>query len=103
MTIGVGGSTPEQELARLESMRGVIKPIDNDEYLGRIGKAQTLMREQGINALYLDASTSLYYFTGVRFWASERLHGAIIPAEGDVVYISPSAATTGPCSTRRRY
>jgi Xaa-Pro dipeptidase len=71
-------------------MRGAAEPIANDEYLARIAKAQTLMREHGIQALYLDASTSLYYFTGVRFRASERLHGAVIPVEGDIVYVSPA-------------
>ena len=90
MTIGVGGSTPEAELARMQPMRAGIVPIDDAERLRRIEKAQRLMREQGVQALYLDVSTNLYYFTGIRLRPSERLHGAIIPAEGDIIYLSPA-------------
>ena len=88
MTRGVGGSSAEVELAKL-SPRTDYVPITVSERLARIEKAQRLMVEQGIDALYLDASTSLYYFTGLRLWASERLHGAVIPARGDLFYISP--------------
>ncbi|MCK5364100.1 MAG: aminopeptidase P family N-terminal domain-containing protein, partial [Gammaproteobacteria bacterium] len=79
MTVGVGGSTMEAELERMASMRDGVQPISTEERLGRIEKAQRLMRAEGIHALYLDASTSLSYFTGLRLRASERLHGAIIP------------------------
>ena len=80
MTIGVGGSNREVELSRLTSLRGDAAPISIDEYHDRVSNAQRLMRKHHVDALYLDASTSLAYFTGVRFWASERLHGAVIPA-----------------------
>jgi Xaa-Pro dipeptidase len=90
MTIGVGGSTSEAELLRMLPMREGIVPIDDAERLRRIEKAQRLMREQDIQALYLDVSTNLYYFTGIRLRPSERLHGAIIPADGDIIYLSPA-------------
>ena len=90
MTTGVGGSTREEELERLQPMRDGIQPITVDERQWRIEKAQALMRRLGIHALYLDASSSLYYYTGTRFWASERLHGAIIPEQGNLIYISPA-------------
>jgi Xaa-Pro dipeptidase len=90
MTIGVGGSTPEAELGRMQPMREGIVPIDDAERLRRIEKAQRLMREQGVDALYLDVSTNLFYFTGIRLRPSERLHGAIIPANGDIIYLSPA-------------
>ncbi len=88
MTIGVGGSTVDQEMAGLSRQTGFI-PISPDERQGRIANAQRLMVEQGIDALYLDASTSLFYFTGLRLWATERLHGAVIPARGELIYITP--------------
>ncbi len=47
MTIGVGGSTAEAELAKLKSMRGDVPEIGVDERLRRIDKAQRLMREKG--------------------------------------------------------
>ena len=90
MTIGVGGSTPEAELMGMRPMRDGIVPIEDAERLRRIEKAQCLMREQDIQALYLDVSTNLYYFTGIRLRPSERLHGAIIPADGDIIYLSPA-------------
>ena len=90
MTISVGGSTPEAELMRMVAMREGIVPIDDAERLRRIEKAQHLMRKQGVHALYLDVSTNLFYFTGIRLRPSERLHGAIIPADGDIIYLSPA-------------
>ena len=88
MTVGIGGSKADQELAKLSRQTDYV-PISPDERLERITKAQRLMVEQGIDALYLDASTSLFYFTGLRLWASERLHGAVIPARGDLIYLTP--------------
>lgn len=90
MTIGVGGSTAEIELARLSSMRGDVPAITDDDRRARIAQAQALMREQGIDALWLDVSASLTYFTGLRLRRSERLHGAVLPAKGDLVYLGPA-------------
>ena len=59
MTLGVGGSTADQEMAGLSRQTGFI-PISPDERQSRISNAQRLMVEQGIDALYLDASTSLF-------------------------------------------
>ena len=89
-TRGVGGSSIEVELDRLGSMRDGIVPVGDDERRARIAKAQSLMQAQGIQALYLDVSTNLAYFTGIRLRPSERLHGAIIPAEGGIVDLSPA-------------
>jgi Xaa-Pro dipeptidase len=90
MTTGVGGSTFEAELARMRPMHDGVVPIEDSERLRRVEKAQRLMREQGVAALYLDVSTNLFYFTGIRLRPSERLHGAIIPADGDIIYLSPA-------------
>jgi Xaa-Pro dipeptidase len=70
-------------------MTDVIVPISNQEREARIEKAQKLMVENKIEALYLDAGTSMIYFTGIRWGQSERLMAAIIPAKGEVKYISP--------------
>ncbi len=90
MTIGVGGSSNEVELNKLKSMRGDIRPVDAAERQARIEYARRMMKEQGISALYLDVSTSLTYFTVLKLHRSERLHGAIIPDEGDLIYICPA-------------
>lgn len=89
MTIGVGGSTAEIELARLSDMTTDLAPVGLDEYAVRVQKAQKLMQERGIAAMYLHAGTSMAYFTGTVWHASERMVGALIPAQGDIEYISP--------------
>ncbi len=89
MTIGVGGSTAEQELAKLSNMAKDVQKISLDEYQQRIAKAQKIMKENDIVATYINAGTNLYYYTGTRWYASERMVGAIIPADGDIQYISP--------------
>ena len=90
MVAGVGGSTFEAELARLQPPATPPTPITTEELQSRIARAQTLMREQHIDALYLDTSSNLRYFTGVALNLTERLHGAVIPAHGDLAYLSPA-------------
>jgi Xaa-Pro dipeptidase len=90
MTIGVGGSTAEAELAALRPMRGDAPAIGDGERTERIARAQAEMRAAGIDALWLDVSASLTYFTGLRLRRSERLHGAVLPARGDLVYLCPA-------------
>ncbi|NDW07196.1 M24 family metallopeptidase [Jiella pacifica] len=90
MTIGVGGSTPEQELAKMQDMSGGVEFIDNADREARLDKARALMREQKIDALYLDTTVNLNYFTGLNLKLTERLHGAILPADGPLVYLSPA-------------
>ena len=89
MTIGVGGSTIEQALAKLDNMTQQVAPISNDELNARLQKAQSLMQQQGIAAMYIDAGTNLTYFTGLKWYKSERLVGAILPAKGELCYVAP--------------
>jgi Xaa-Pro dipeptidase len=89
MTKGVGGSTFAAELERMTPLPPQT-PISTAELEHRVTRAQALMREQGIDALYLDTSTNLRYFTGIALHLTERLHGALIPAEGEIAYLSPA-------------
>ncbi|MCI2282956.1 Xaa-Pro peptidase family protein [Colwellia sp. MSW7] len=89
MTIGVGGSTIEIELNKLSNMTTDVIAISEAEFRDRINKAQQLMREQGVCALYLDAGTNLHYFTGLKWYKSERMVGAILTAEGELEFIAP--------------
>ncbi|MFC5698830.1 M24 family metallopeptidase [Pseudomonas sp. GCM10022186] len=90
MTVGVGGKTPEQALAGLGNMTAGVEPIGLDEYQARIARAQGLMREQGIAAIYVNAGSNLRYFTGVKWSPSERMVGAVLPADGPLAYIAPA-------------
>jgi len=90
MTIGVGGSSVQDELDKMVSMTTGIERIGVAEHQDRVARAQALMKKEGISALYLDTSVNLFYFTGMSLKPTERLHGAIIPAEGPVTYLSPA-------------
>ena len=48
------------------------------------------MREQRIDAMFLESGTSMFYYTGVRWGLSERPFGVVIPARGDPAWISPA-------------
>lgn len=90
MTIGVGGTTAEEALGRLRNMLGGVEPITLNEYRMRIGNAQMRMRHLGLEAIFLNAGNNLEYFTGVRWSPSERMVGAILPANGDIEYLAPA-------------
>ena len=90
MTKGVGGKTVKEALATLVDMSADVKPIAESEFAGRIKKAQSLMTTQGMDALYLHAGSSLYYFTGTRWRGSERMVGALLLPNGAPIYIAPA-------------
>ncbi|MDG2349640.1 MAG: Xaa-Pro peptidase family protein [Flavobacteriaceae bacterium] len=86
---GIGGSTIKKELDAIEPIAHLIKPIKKEEFQKRIDKACGLMKEQIASAMYLHAGTNLYYFTGMRWSASERMVGAVLFSNGRLVYIAP--------------
>lgn len=77
-------------LESLQSMTADVVPISLEERLSRIAKAQRLMHENKIEAIILDAGTSMKYFTGMSWGASERTMVAVIPAKGEVKYVCPA-------------
>jgi Xaa-Pro dipeptidase len=89
MTIGIGGSTAAIELEKIENRTQDVQPILLAEYLERIKMATQLMKELSVKALYLNAGTNLYYFTGTRWNASERMVGALLFDDGSLEYIVP--------------
>ena len=89
MQKGIGGASKASALATLTDMTKDPHPVDKAEYTSRIDQAQHYMREHQIAAIYLNAGTNLSYFTGMDWYPSERLVGAILPASGEVVYIAP--------------
>ena len=71
----------------LSPMTDNLPTITVQERQGRIEKARRLMRENNIDALFLEAGTSLFYYTGIQWWRSERMLGAVIPAQGEIAYV----------------
>jgi len=78
----------------LQPMTADVVPISLNERALRIAKAQRLLVEQKMQALVLDAGTSMKYFTGISWWPSERAMVAIIPAIGEVMYVCPGFEET---------
>lgn len=77
-------------LDKLSPMLDGIERISVEERQGRIEKLQSLMRTEGLEAVVLDATSSLFYFTGVRWSQSERITAAVIPACGAIAYVCPA-------------
>ncbi|HEY1194218.1 Xaa-Pro peptidase family protein [Flavobacterium sp.] len=89
MTKGIGGSSAAIELEKIENRTQGVQPIQLEEYQERIQKAVQLMKSLSVKALYLNAGTNLYYFTGTLWSASERMVGGILFDDGSLEYIAP--------------
>lgn len=86
----IGGTSRQTALDALKNMTGSAAPITLDEREARIRRAQERMKSLGIAAVYLNAGSNLTYFSGMKWNPSERMVGAILPAEGDLAYIAPA-------------
>lgn len=73
----------------LKPLTGAAQPIGDDERRQRVERAATLMRENDLDAVIVEAGSALVYFTGVRWRRSERYTGAVITREGAVTVITP--------------
>ena len=74
----------------LQSVTSKIVPITDAERKTRLAKAQRLMTENKIDAMYMDGGRSMEYFTGMHWFTSERLMGFVLPKSGDPIYITPA-------------
>jgi Xaa-Pro dipeptidase len=88
---GAGGLAGAQEvpdaIKKLRPMLDGVQPITDNERRARIEKAQRLMRENKIGAIVLEGGSSLYYFSGTRLPAGERVSTLIIPAKGELAWV----------------
>jgi Xaa-Pro dipeptidase len=64
-------------------------PIAATERAARIAKLQSLMQRDKVAAILVEAGSSLDYFTGIRWWRSERTTAALIPASGRTIVVTP--------------
>jgi Xaa-Pro dipeptidase len=65
------------------------QPITAQERQARLAKVQGLMQEKKVAALLVESGSTLEYFTGIHWWTSERVTAAIIPANGQVIIVTP--------------
>ena len=74
-------------IQKLKPMTAGVEPITDRERAARLEKARRLMREQKIGALFMEAGTSMYYFTGKRTAGTSW----VLPARGEPIWIEPAA------------
>jgi Xaa-Pro dipeptidase len=82
-------STTPEAIRALKPMTDGIVPIADDERRARIAKAQKLMAEQKIDAIFMEGTASCFYFANMRWGQSERTFGVVIPAKGELAYVCP--------------
>jgi Xaa-Pro dipeptidase len=88
-TAGARLKAAEPQATGLSSITSGVAPINAEEHLARLAKLQSLMRGRKIATFLVEAGSTLEYFTGVRWWRSERTTAALVPAEGRVVVVTP--------------
>jgi Xaa-Pro dipeptidase len=88
LALAAGGGAFAQS-SGLAKMTGGVVPISPAERLARIAKAQRLMKASGLSAIIIEPGASLTYFTGVRWWRSERVTAAVIPVAGEALIVTP--------------
>ncbi len=86
---GPEASNVPASIRALKPFPGTATPITDNERMARMEKARRLMAENGFAAVYLEPSSSMYYFTGIRWGQSERMFGMVFPAKGEIAYVVP--------------
>jgi Xaa-Pro dipeptidase len=76
-------------IQRLRRMTAGVVPITAEERQARIAKAQHLMGEHKIDAIYIEPGPSMFYLTGMRWSTSERMFALIIPQRGELAWVCP--------------
>jgi len=72
-----------------ESLLTGVQPIGVAERQARVARAQELMGKYGIDAIVLEPGAAMLYFTGIRWWRSERLTCVVIPRRGELAVVTP--------------
>ena len=76
-------------IRELSPLTDGIIPISVEERKQRIAKAQQLMEQEKLDAIFMEGTTSCFYYTGMRWGQSERTFGVVIPAKGAIAYVCP--------------
>ncbi len=76
-------------IAALQSMSDQVRPITADERRQRLERARQLMAANKIDAIFMIGGSSMFYFTGVSWWNSERLSAFVLPARGEPFFVAP--------------
>lgn len=90
MMRGIGGSNAQEQLAELKPWANPAPRITGAERLERVARARALMSSAGVDALLINAGTSLRYFTGLPWTPSERLVAMVLLRSGSPVMVAPA-------------
>lgn len=77
------------DAADLPNLGSRAMPIAASELLDRLAKATGLMQAANMDALLIEAGSSLVYFSGVEWRRSERLTAAILTRDGEIAIVTP--------------
>jgi Xaa-Pro dipeptidase len=85
-TAALASAQVPDAIRNLHPMTDGVRPITADERRARIEKAQRLMRDQKIGAVFMERGSSMFYFTGTR-----QVYGLVLPARGELAWIVPAS------------
>jgi Xaa-Pro dipeptidase len=76
----------------LQPLGDRVKPIRTEELQARVAHAQQLMTDSKprFEALYVTPGTTLVYYTGIRWWPSERIFAFMVPRQRDPLLVCPA-------------
>ena len=80
----------------LTPMKEGIVPITVEERKQRIAKAQAIMEQEKIDAIFLEGTVSCFYFTGMRWGQSKELLASLSQQKGRLPMSVQSSKKTGP-------
>jgi Xaa-Pro dipeptidase len=77
---------------KLKPLGDLVKPITSEELQGRVVHAQRLMTDAKpqFEALFVTPGTTLLYYTGIRWWPSERILALLVPRQGNPLLVCPA-------------
>jgi Xaa-Pro dipeptidase len=78
------------ELAKLQPITGGALTVTDEQRARRRAKLSGLLAERGVFGALIEPGSSLDYFTGVKWYLSERITAAIILADGSMAFITPA-------------
>lgn len=91
-TVQSGGESLPPAFDALKPLGDRAKPIRTEELQARVAHAQQLMTDSKprFEALYVTPGTTLVYYTGIRWWPSERILAFLVPRQGDPLLVAPA-------------
>lgn len=91
--IAAAQSPAPSKFTDLKPLPGAPVPISDDERRARIEKARRLMRENKLDAMFMEPGSSVFYYTGAR---GGRAVGWILPLRGEPAWILPEGIEQAP-------